>query len=215
MTQAPNTLTDAERAAGWQLLFDGKTTAGWHGYGKRPFPDGWQVVDGALSRVARGGDIVTDRSFANFELSLEWMVAKAGNSGIFYRGIEADDWRQTPIFHSAPEMQVLDDAGHADGKSPLTSAGSLYGLYPAPPGIVRPAGQWNQVRIVARGSMVEHWLNGTKVVEFDTRSSDFAARVKSSKFAGWPAFATATAGVIGLQDHGDLVRYRSIKIRPL
>lgn len=215
MAQAPNTLSDPERAAGWRLLFDGKTTTGWHGYGKRPFPEGWKVIDGALTRVGMAGDIVTDGAFRDFELSLEWKVAPNGNSGIFYRGLESEDWRKTPIYHSAPEMQVLDDAGHADGKSPLTSAGSLYGLYPAPPGIVKPADQWNVARIVVKGGEVEHWLNGTKVVEYTLGSAEWKAKVKASKFAQWPQYGTATEGVIGLQDHGDRVAFRNIKIRTL
>ncbi|MFN0181288.1 MAG: DUF1080 domain-containing protein [Gemmatimonadales bacterium] len=212
-SQPPNTLSIAERRAGWRLLFDGKTTAGWHGYGKRPFPAGWEVIDGALTRVDRAGDIVTDGSYRDFELVVEWKVPPGGNSGIFYRGIESEDWRKTPIFHSAPEMQVLDDAGHADGKSPLTSAGSLYGLYPAPRGVVKPAGEWNLARVVVTGHQVEHWLNGTKVVEYQLGGADWASRVKGSKFADWPAYGTALEGVIGLQDHGDRVAFRNIKLR--
>jgi hypothetical protein len=183
----PNQLTDAERAAGWRLLFDGKTAAGWHGYGRHDFPAGWQVVDGALTRVGAAGDIVTDERFRDFELTLDWKVAPGGNSGIFYRGTESADPEKHPLFESAPEMQVLDDARHADGESPLTSAGSNYGLYPAPRGVVRPANQWNRVRILVRGNHVEHWLNATKVVEYELGSADWKQRVRTSKFAKWPA----------------------------
>ncbi|MCC7133263.1 MAG: DUF1080 domain-containing protein [Gemmatimonadales bacterium] len=208
---AANTLTEAERRDGWKLLFDGKTTAGWRSYGKRELASGWQVVDGALTRVGLAGDIVAAEEFANFELALEWSVAKGGNSGIFYRGIEGPD----PIFRSAPEMQVLDDAEHADGKSLLTSAGSNYGLYPVPRSVAAPAGQWNQARIRVSGNQVEHWLNGIKVVEYQLGSDEWRARVKASKFAAWPAYGTARRGLIGLQDHGDRVAFRSIKIRVL
>jgi hypothetical protein len=211
----PNTLTDAERAAGWTLLFDGRTTEGWRGYGRPDMPDGWQVVDGALTRVARAGDIVTTRTFRDFELELEWMVAPGGNSGIFYRGVESPRPRDEPIYQSAPEYQILDDAAHRDGGSRLTSAGANYGLYPAPAGVVRPANQWNTARIVVRGNDVEHWLNGTRIVAYTLGSPDWEARVKASKFAEWPVYGRAAEGLIGLQDHGDRVAYRSIRIRPL
>jgi len=213
--QRPNTLTEAEKAAGWILLFDGVTTAGWHGYGKGEMPGGWQAVDGALTRVGPAGDVVTDQRYRDFELRLEWNVEAGGNSGIFYRGVEAKDPRRNPLFQSAPEMQVLDDEGHADGKSPLTSAGSNYGLHPAPRGVVRPAGQWNLARIVVKGDRVEHWLNDTRVVAYQLGDADWKARVENSKFAKWPEYGQAAEGVIGLQDHGDRVAYRNIKIRRL
>jgi 3-keto-disaccharide hydrolase len=204
-------LTPAERDAGWQLLFDGKTTSGWRGYRQDAMPRGWQVVDGALTRVDSAGDIVTTKEFGNFELALEWQVGKAGNSGIFYRVSEDSEYP----WSSGPEMQVLDDAGHPDGRSPLTSAGALYGIYPAPRGVVRPAGEWNAVRIVLNGSHVEHWLNGVKVVQAELGSPDWEARFKLSKFAKLPRYGRNASGHIGLQDHGDRVAYRNIKVRPL
>jgi hypothetical protein len=207
-----NTLTSAENAAGWRLLFDGRTTAGWRGYRRDSMPAGWQAVDGALTRVAPGGgDIITRETFRNFELTLEWQVAPGGNSGIFYRGSEDDD----AIYWNAPEMQVLDDAGHPDGRSRLTAAGSNYAIDPAPAGVVRPARQWNQVRIVVNGSHVEHWLNGVKVVEYELGSAAWEAKVQASKFAPHPRYGRNTEGYIGLQDHGDWVSYRNIKIRVL
>lgn len=204
-----NHLTDAERAAGWRLLFDGRTTAGWRGFRRDSMPAGWQVVDGALTRVAQGGDIITVDQFENFELALEWKVAPRGNSGVFYRATEATD----VIYQNAAEMQVLDDAGHRDGQSQLTAAGSNYGLHAVPPGIAKPAGEWNHARIVANGAHVEHWLNGVKVVEYQLWSPEWEALVKGSKFAEWPPYGRAKRGHIGLQDHGDWVVYRNIKIR--
>jgi hypothetical protein len=204
-------LTPEEQAAGWRLLFDGQSTTGWRGYKKAEMPSGWQVVDGALTRVAGGGDIITNDQFASFELALEWKVAPAGNSGIFYRVTEEGE----QSYHSGPEMQVLDDAGHKDGGSRLTSAGSLYGLYPAPAGVAKPAGEWNAVRIVVNGSHVEHWLNGVKVVGAELGSPDWERRVAESKFKEWPAYGRATRGHIALQDHGDWVAYRNIKIKAL
>jgi hypothetical protein len=209
---APNTLTDADRAAGWRLLFDGTSLAGWRGYGKPAMPDsGWAVEEGAITRVGRGGDIVTAEKFRDFELALEWKVAPGGNSGIFYRAIEDSN----AIYVSAPEYQVLDDAAHVDGKNPLTSAGAAYGLYAAPRGVVRPAGEWNQARIIARGNRVEHWLNGHRVVEYELQGADWKAKVAASKFNDWKTYGTAAEGHLGLQDHGDRVQFRSIKVRAL
>ena len=206
-----NFLTPDERAAGWRLLFDGRTTAGWRGFRMDSMPGGWQAVDGALTRVGRGGDIITRETFRNFELALEWKVAPRGNSGIFYRASEDAE----AIYWTAPEMQVLDDAGHEDGQSRLTAAGANYGLDPAPAGAVRPAGEWNQVRLVVNGAHVEHWLNGTKVVEYELGSPAWEAKVQASKFAPHPHYGRNAEGYLGLQDHGDLVAYRNIKIRVL
>jgi len=208
-----NTLTAEERAAGWRLLFDGKTTAGWRGWKMDSMPSGWQVVDGTLKRVKPAADIITKEKFKNFELSLEWNIAKNGNSGIFYRASEdADD---NAIYWSAPEMQVLDDVGHPDGQSRLTAAGADYGLYPSPAGVVKGPGQWNQVRLVVNGNHVEHWLNGVKVVQYELGSPDWEAKVKASKFAPHPRYGRNAEGYIGLQEHEYPVTFRNIKIRVL
>ncbi len=211
MAQEANTLTPEEEAQGWRLLFDGRSLAGWHRYDGRPMTGGWVVEDGALAHVGGGGDIVTEEEFCDFELRLEWKVEPGGNSGIFYRAALGEEH----IYHSAPEMQILDDDRHPDGRTPLTSAGSNYGLYPAPRGIVRPAGEWNEVRIVVQGDSVEHWLNGTKIVAYRLNSPGWKELVANSKFAQWPAYGQARCGRIGLQDHGDRVWFRNIKIREL
>jgi hypothetical protein len=164
-----------------------------------------------LTRIGDGGDIVTTEQFANFELALEWKVAPGGNSGVFYRVTEAGE----NTYHTGPEMQVLDDARHADGGSRLTSAGAVYGLYGAPAGIVKPAGEWNAARIVANGSHVEHWLNGVKVAEYELGSPEWQRLVDASKFKEWPGYGRAARGHIALQDHGDWVAYRNIRIRVL
>jgi len=208
---APNTLTAAERSAGWRLLFDGTNTKGWRGFRMKTMPSGWQAVAGNLTRVGPAADIITDHQYANFELSIDWQISPKGNSGIMYRVTEAD----SDSYQTGPEMQVLDDAGHHDGLSRLTAAGSVYGLYPAPEGVVRPAGQWNQARIVVKGDSVQHWLNGTLMAEYVLGSPDWAARVAKSKFAQWPGYGKAKKGYIALQDHGDWVAYRNIKIRVL
>jgi hypothetical protein len=208
---AQNQLTAEERAAGWRLLFDGTTTNGWRGYMKESMPDGWQAVDGTLARVGEGGDIITTESFRNFELVFEFKVEQGGNSGVFYRAVEGP----ASIYYGAPEYQVLDDAAHADGGSPLTSTGSNYALHPAPPGVAKPAGEWNEGRIAVNGSKVEHWLNGQKIVEYELGSADWKELVAKSKFNEWPEYGKAAEGHVGLQDHGDPVWFRNIKIREL
>lgn len=207
----PNRLTPAERTEGFRLLFDGEgASAWWRGYRQASMPAGWTIADGALTRTGPGGDIVTLDEFGNFELRLQWKVAPGGNSGIMYRVSE----EYPAPYESGPEMQVLDDAGHADGKSRLTSAGSVFGLYPFPAGVVRPAGEWNDARLVVRGNHVEHWLNGTSI-SYELGSADWKAKVAASKFKQWPGYGMSRRGRIALQDHGDVVSYRTIRIRAL
>jgi hypothetical protein len=208
---ALNRLTGEEQAAGWRLLFDGRTMNAWRGFKQAGMPEGWRIVEGAVTRVAGGGDIITRDQFANFELSLEWRVASGGNSGIMYRVTEQAE----TSYETGPEMQVLDDARHPDGRSRLTAAGALYGLYPAIEGAVKPAGQWNAARIVVNGRRVQHWLNGILTVEYELLSPEWEAKVRASKFSQWPGYGRAARGHIALQDHGDLVSYRNIKIRTL
>lgn len=210
--QTPNALTAEERAQGFRLLFDGRSTAGWRAYRADTVPSGWRVVDGTLSRVGPGGDLVTREAYADFELRLEWMVQPGGNSGVFLRAEELPD---EAIYWSALEMQVLDNARHPDGRSPLTSAGAAYALYPAPAGAVRPAGQWNSAVARVEGNHVEMWLNGVRTVDCVLWSDDFTRRLAASKFAPHARFARATTGLIGLQDHGDRVAFRTIRIRVL
>ncbi len=209
--QEHNKLTGAEREAGWQLLFDGNSLQGWRGYNSEFMPTGWSAENDMLIRTGPGGDIITEEQFGDFELHFEWLVGPGGNSGVLFRAVEG----QEEVYHGAPEMQVLDDAGHPDGRSPLTSAGSNYGLHGVPRNIVRPAGQWNTSRIVVVNKQVEHWLNGAKVVEYELGSADWAQRVANSKFAQWPAYGRASRGHIGIQDHGDRVSFRNFKIREI
>jgi hypothetical protein len=208
-TSAMNSTATAQ--SDWRSLFDGRTTGGWRGFRLDTVPGGWQVVDGALTRVGEGGDIITTDQFANFELELEWNVVPGGNSGIMFRVTEDSD----ATYKSGPEMQVLDDAAHRDGQSRLTAAGANYGLDAAPAGVVKPAGEWNAVRLVVNGPHVEHWLNGVKVVEYELWSPTWEAKVAATKFAQWPGYGRARRGHIALQDHGDRVAYRNIRIRVL
>ena len=208
----PAAAAAGDSAAGeWRPLFDGRSLEGWRTYRKTGAPAGWEVANGELTRTGPGGDIVTTEQFDDFELELEWKVEPGGNSGIMYRATE----EAANAYETGIEMQVLDDSGHADGRSRLTAAGSVYGLYPAPEGVVKPAGEWNAARIVADGSHVEHWLNGRKIAEFELGSPDWERRVRGSKFVEWPGFGRARRGHIVLQDHGDRVAYRNIRIRAL
>jgi hypothetical protein len=206
-----NTLTPAEKAAGWRLLFDGATTTGWRSFGKGAMSTGWTVEAGALSCGSKGGDIVTIDQFSDFELTFEWKIGAGGNSGVFYRATEDS----TSIWHSAHEYQVLHNAGHADGRKPETTAGAAYALYAPAQDVTKQPGEWNHSRIVAKGTHVEHWLNGVKLLEFEIGSPDWSDRIAKSKFAPYPRFGKATRGFIALQDHGDPVSYRNIKIRVL
>ena len=207
----PNTLTSAERAGGWRLLFNGSSTSGWRGYRQTGVPSGWQAVDGALTRTASGGDLITIDQFANFELAIEWMIAPSGNSGIMYRVSEAAD----APYLTGPEFQVLDNAGHPDGASSLSSAGACYGLYAPSLDVTRPPGTWNETRIVAAGAHVEHWMNGVKIVEYEIGSADWVARWEASPHRDATGYGREPRGYIALQDHGDRVAYRNIKIRLL
>jgi hypothetical protein len=208
---APNTLTERERQEGWRLLFDGSSTNGWRGYKQQGMPAGWEARDGALTRVDRTTDIVTTEQFRNFDLVLEWRTVAGGNSGIFFRAIEGEG----AIYEYAPEVQVLDDAGHPDGQSELTSAGSNFALHPAARGVARPAGEWNAVRLLVEGDRVRQWLNGQLVVDYEIGSDDWKRRVAASKFAAWPQYGLAPLGHIGLQEHQSEVAFRNIKIRVL
>jgi hypothetical protein len=196
------------------VLFDGKTKDAWRGYKRKDFPDkGWTVDQGALKTIVGGDqvDLITKEKFRNFELELEWKVSPGGNGGIFYRAGEDDP----EIWHNAPEIQVLDDDRHSDGKNPKTSAGSLYALI-APKGKkLKPVGEFNQFRLVARGNHVEHWLNGAKVVEYELGSDYLKSLIAESKFKDKPNFGRLKEGYIGIQHHGQEVWYRNIRVRVL
>lgn len=220
----PNELTAEEQAAGWILLFDGRTSNGWRGYNKSEFPSGWDISENALhcnasgrgeAGAKNGGDIIyAAKKFRNFELSLEWKISEGGNSGIFYLAQEIEG---KPIWQSAPEMQVLDNIKHRDAADSTHVAGALYDMIAAPRDIVKPVGEWNQVKLIVDKGKVEHWLNGKKVVEYHLWTSDWNEMVAKSKFPKYnPHWAdVAEEGYIGLQDHGDDVWYRNIKIREL
>jgi hypothetical protein len=206
---ADNTLTKAEKAAGWTLLFDGKTTKGWRGF-KTPAPDaGWTVKDGALSPEPKTSkDLVTKGDYANFDLTFDWKISPKGNSGVIYHIVDIGD----ETYQSGPEYQVLDNAR---GERPLERASSLYALYAPSQDLPKTVGEFNHGRIVVDHGKVQHWLNGVKVVETDMNSAEFKARVAGSKFKAWPQFAVSKTGAIALQCHGDDVAFKNIKIKVL
>ncbi len=205
-------LTAEQRAAGWRSLFDGTSTAAWRGYKQQTVPAGWRIVDGVLTKTGPVDDIITRDQFGNFQLAFDWKLSPGGNAGVFYRGTEEYDH----IYWSAPEYQLLDDAGHPDGKSRLTAAGSDYALYPSPAGVVKPADQWNSTLIVVNGNTVQHWLNGQKLLEYELGSADWTEKVKASKFSAYPNYGRAGKGYIGIQgDHDGTLSIRNVRIREL
>jgi hypothetical protein len=205
-------LVGALASAQEKALFDGKTTSGWRGYKSQEVPAGWKVEGGTLTKDGSAGDIVSKDEFGDFDLSFEWKIAAGGNAGVFYRGTEEYDH----VYWSAPEYQLLDDAEAKDAKSRLTAAGSAYALYPSPAGVAKPAGEWNQARIVAKGAHVEHWLNGKKLLEYELWSPDWEGKVKASKFGEWPHYGRAKKGHLAIQgDHEGALSLRNIRIREL
>jgi hypothetical protein len=210
---ADNTQTAKEKADGWKLLFDGKTTNGWRIYNKQGTPEGWKAVDGILTRVDKEGDLITTDQYESFDLTLDWKIAEGGNSGIFYHGIEKEG---QPIYYSAPEYQLLDNERHPDAKNgPSHQCGANYDLIASSKDVCKAAGQWNASRVVIRGPHVEHWLNGEKIVEYELWSDPWKALVAKSKFAKWPDYGMAKTGHIGLQEHGFKIEFKNIKLKVL
>lgn len=230
--RADNTLTDKEKAEGWQLLFNGQNLDGWHNYGKTSIGKSWIVADNAIHLNAKpnpdggwqtsdGGDILTADEFEDFELEIEWKIAPCGNSGIIYHVVE-DPAKYQYVWHTGPEMQVLDNTCHPDARIPKHRAADLYDLISCKYETVKPAGQWNHARLVSHNGKVEHWLNYRKLVEVQMfqngkPTKEWLALIKGSKFPGIPApdFGLSSKGRISLQDHGDPVWYKNIKIRKL
>jgi hypothetical protein len=219
----PNTLSSNEKREGWTLLFDGKSASGWHKYGGKPVGAAWKVEDGMLFldptqkkdwQVLDGGDIVTGRSFTNFHLKLEWKISQNGNSGIMFY-IHEDTTKYIWPWMSAPEMQVLDNQEHADSKIIKHRAGDLYDLISCKEETVRPFGEWNQVEIRCVNGQLDFWLNGVNVVSTKLWGEDWKKLIAGSKFANMNGFGTYQQGKFGLQDHGDMVWFRNIKVREL
>jgi hypothetical protein len=221
-----NKITNEQKKDGWQLLFDGSTTNGWHKYGNKKIGSAWKVADGAIYldttikenwQIKDGGDIVSDSTFENFHLKLEWKIAKDGNSGIIFY-INEDTTKYDYVWKTGPEMQVLDDSGHADGKIPKHRAGDLYDLITCRNEAqkpIKPVGEWNLAEIKSNNGKLDFYLNGTNVVSTTLWDDSWKALVAGSKFAVYPGFGTYKKGNIALQDHGNMVWYRNIMIKKM
>jgi len=216
--QKVNTLSAQEEKDGWQLLFDGKSTDGWRNFKSDKIGAAWKVQDGTLTldtsdKTVKGGDIVTQDEYEDFEFQLEWKISNCGNSGIMYNVVEAPEYNA--IWHTGPEMQILDNTCHPDAKIVKHRAGDLYDLISCSEETVKPAGEWNHVRIVSNKGEYEFYLNGKNVVNFTMHTAEWDALVKGSKFKDLPAFGKSKKGRLALQDHSDQVWFRNIKIRKL
>jgi cytochrome c len=220
--QAPNTLTKEEENEGWKLLFDGKTTKDWRNFKNNNIGTAWKVSDDALhldtskkedGHTVGGGDIVSVGEYENYELSIEWKIQTCGNSGVIFNVQEGAS--HAAAWHTGPEMQVLDNSCHPDAKIIKHRAGDLYDLISCKTETVKPAGEWNQAKIISNKGHYEFWLNGVKTVEFTMHTPEWDKLVAGSKFKNMPDFGKFSKGHISLQDHGDQVWYRNIKIKEL
>lgn len=222
MSDTTVSLTSEEISNGWMMLFDGKSTAGWHTYGKAGVGKAWKVDNGKLWFDAGSikstpsnerGDIITDNEYENFHLKLEWNIAKNGNSGIILF-VNEDPAKYEAAWQSGPEMQVLDNNGHPDAKIIKHRAGDLYDLLTAKE-TVKPAGEWNEVEIIANKGMLQFFINGVEVLKTSLWDESWRQLIANSKFKNIPGFGTFRKGHIALQDHGDDVWYKNIKIKAL
>lgn len=204
----------------WQKLFNGKTTQGWHTYGKTFAGTDWKAVDGTLyldskNRTAgQGGDLVTDAEFDNYHLKLEWKISPKGNSGIIFN-VHEDTQKFGATYQTGPEMQVLDNEGHADGKIHKHRSGDLYDLIASSSEPVKPVGEWNKVEIISDNGKLDFFMNGKHIVSTNMWDDEWNKMIAGSKFKAWPGFGTYKKGKIALQDHGDEVWYRNIEIKTL
>lgn len=222
MDTQTGTLTEQEKQDGWISLFDGQTTNGWHTYGKTTIGKAWKVEDGTLRldasskkdwQTAEGGDIVTQDEFDNFHLKLDWKIAPKGNSGIMFY-VQEDPSKYEHSWYTGPEMQVLDNAGHSDANIIKHKAGDLYDLISSKEA-VKPAGEWNQVEIISNGGKLDFYMNGEHTLSTTMWDDAWRNLVAGSKFKDMPGFGTFKKGKIALQDHGDNVWFRNIKIKKL
>ena len=187
-------------------------TPTWRGFKSDALPAGWMMSDeGVLTHTKGGGDVITEKEYDNFVLELEWKISEGGNSGIFFHVSEDHDH----VWLGGPEMQVLDNEAHANGMTPETSAGANYALHAPCKDVTKPVGEWNHIKLIVDGPHVEHWMNGTKLLEYDLWSDDWNARVAESKFKDMPPYGLGKTGHIALQDHGDIVSFRNITVTPI
>jgi hypothetical protein len=207
--------TSADEESGFAALCGEDGRELWLGYGldeaEDSWPANWEFADGVLHAKGGGADLKTRDEYGDFDLRFEWKISAGGNSGVMYRVSQESD----PAYYTGPEYQVIDNIGNPDGASPLTSAASIYDLYAPSRDAAKHAGEWNDARIVVAGNHVEHYLNGEKVVDCELGSEDWNQRVAATKFAAWKKFGTNRQGHIVLQDHGDEVWYRNVRVKRL
>lgn len=214
-TASANVLTDAEKSEGWALLFDGQTKNGWHSYNKKGNIDDWKVENGmlVLNSTKKDDDIVTNEEYESYHFKIDWNISEGGNSGIIFNVKEAPEYDRS--YKTGPEMQVLDNERHSDAKIPKHRAGDLYDLIACSTETVKPAGQWNTAEIIKNKDSLTFRLNGTTVVQTKMFDDNWKKMIAASKFKEWKTFGTFKKGVIALQDHGDKVMFRNIKLRKL
>jgi len=215
---APNTLTEKEQQAGWQLLFDGKTTDGWHGYNMQGIPDVWTVSDGCIAINTEGGkesqDIITNGIYKNFALSLEFKLAQGSNSGIIFQ-VKEDTIYHYP-YETGPEFQLIDDIGWTDGKlEDWQMCGANYAMYPPTSHPSKPAGEWNHLFLVVNGNQVTQMINGVEVAKYVKYSDDWVKRRNAGKWKDYPDYGKFDEGNISLQNHGSNLYFKNIKIKLL
>ncbi len=222
VTSADNTLSEQEKNNGWQLLFDGNTTNGWHTYGKQTVGKAWKISDAALHLDASnkkdwqtndGGDILTDDEFDNFHLQLDWKIAPGGNSRVIFY-INEDSVKYKYPWYTGMEMQVLDNDAHPDAKITKHRAGDLYDLIVSKE-VVKPAGEWNRAEIISNNGKLEFYLNGQQTLSTTLWDDNWKNLIAGSKFKDMPDFGTFKKGKIALQDHGDNVWFKNIRIKKL
>ena len=211
-----NMLTPEEKASGWTLLFDGITIDQWHKYNGEGVGKNWSINDGALSfdpAMNDGGDLVTNEIFENFEFTLQWKIQDCGNSGIMWNVQEGKDYGAPYL--TGPEMQVLDNKCHPDAKIIKHKSGDLYDMIETSAMTVKPAGKWNTIKIVSKDAKYSFYQNDVNVVNFEMHTAEWDELVANSKFKEWKDFGKFTSGKIALQDHGDKVAFKNIKIKKI
>ncbi|AHM63048.1 hypothetical protein D770_24015 [Flammeovirgaceae bacterium 311] len=218
LAAAPNALTAEEEADGWELLFDGTNTDQWTGVGSDTFPENGWIIENEALVLAEGGNIMTRKEYADFDLRFEFNMTPAANSGIKYYVSKLTNKESGKVVTNGPEYQIIDDYTNPDVKDQADErekAAALYLLYAPTDKNLLPAGQWNTGRIVSKDQKVEHWLNGVQVLSYNRGSQDFRERKKATKFKNYDAYGESERGHILLTDHGDKVYFRNIKIKQL
>lgn len=213
-----NALSKKEQSDGWQLLFDGKEIKGWHTYNKKGIV-GWDVKNGEMIALGQAGhegeahDIVTDKEYENFELSLEWKISQGGNSGIFFNVVESPQY--SAVYATGPEYQLIDDIGFPAKLEDWQKSAANYAMHPPRKMAVKPVGEFNHTRLIVNKGHVQHWLNGELIVEYDLWTPEWENLVTTGKWKDFPGYGRAKKGRIGLQDHGNQIWFRNIKIKTL